>query len=568
MIQFSITKKFLNLINKKEKVTLISIFFIQFISAFLEILSVGSLLPIFKAVTDPKWNEKYFGFIGEEYRVITIFTSVIILFILKDLFLIGGAYLTGKFKNRITLRMVKDTYDSYLNQKYEFHINNHSSTLLRNMEYMDTVSSIFMRLIAFYSDLILAIMAFMVVMVIDVRITFFALFLIIVILLAYGMFTRLSIEKYGSSSQNYNTSYMKNMMEGIRSFKEILLSGKQSFFSERNKNYKDQALRYNLKFTVIEIIPKYLLELIFVFSILAVTYYFVFFEKIDLYQHLAFIGVVVLGLFKFLPNLLRIFSSYQQFKYLLPVIDIISENLQRIKQDKANEIDLDKDPIVQTNFEKNIEFRDVSFGYSDKNILNNINIVIKKNSFIGIQGESGSGKTTILNILTGLISPTEGSIFVDGNLQNLSTRTWQKKIGFVSQNTHLLDDTIKTNIAFGSDISKIDEKLMQDCIKKSGLEEFISSLKLGLDTIVGENGTKISGGQIQRIGIARAFYKKPEILILDEPTNSLDKENEKKIVETLKNSRNNVTIIIVSHNEIPLQIADKKFYISNGKITS
>ena len=167
-----------------------------------------------------------------------------------------------------------------------------------------------------------------------------------------------------------------------------------------------------------------------------------------------------------------------------------------------------------------------------------------------------------------MISPTEGEIFIDGKSQNLSTRVWQKKIGFVSQNTHLLDDTIKINIAFGSDEEQIDEKLMEDCIKKSGLENFIQNLDKGINTAVGENGTKISGGQIQRIGIARAFYKKPEILILDEPTNSLDEENEKKIIETLKKLKNDLTMIIVSHNEEPLKITDKKILIKNGRLVS
>ena len=141
-----------------------------------------------------------------------------------------------------------------------------------------------------------------------------------------------------------------------------------------------------------------------------------------------------------------------------------------------------------------------------------------------------------------------------------------KKIGFVSQSTHLLDDSIKTNIAFGSDMEKIDQKLLDDCIKKSELEEFINRLDTGLDTVVGEGGTKISGGQVQRIGIARAFYKKPEILILDEPTNSLDKENEEKILETLKKLKGKITIIMVSHNLDPLKIVDKIFLLKDKNL--
>lgn len=564
MIQFQLTSKFFRVFNKKEKIFFFLIILIQFFSVFLELLSIGALLPIFKSVTDQNWNEKYFYFIDENYRVLIIFLSVIFLFILKNIFLIYTAYISGKFRNIVSLRIVKDVYDSYLNKKYEFHINNHSSVLVRNMDYMNSVDAIFMRLVTFYSDLILAIMAFSAVLLIDFRITIIAFSLVILLLLAYGIFTRLSIEKYGSNTQSFHSSYMKNMMEGIKSYKEILLSGKQKFFSDRNKAFKEQALRYNLKFTIIELIPKHLIELIFVISLLGSTYYFVEFEKINLIDYLPFIGVMVLGLLKFLPNLLRIFSSHQQFKYLLPIIDIINENLSQINKNRAYELEKDSsDKIV---FNKNIELRNVSFRYSEKNIINNLNLKIKKNTFLGIKGESGAGKSTILNILTGLISPTEGEILIDEKPQILSTRSWQKKIGYVSQNTHLLDDSIKTNIAFGSDKMEIDESLMSECIKKSGLNDFVKSLELGVDTIVGENGTKVSGGQIQRIGIARAFYKKPEILILDEPTNALDKENENKIIETLMSLKNEITMILVSHNEEPLKMTDEKIILNNGKI--
>ena len=566
MIQFSLTKKFFKFFTKKEKLFFFVIIFIQFLCMVLELVSIGSLLPIFKSVTDPSWNEKYFGFLNEEHRIIVIFLAVIILFIFKNIFLICSSYITQKIQNKINLRLINDVYSSYLNKKYEFHINNHSSILLRNLNYVDGVNGILMRVIGFYSDLILAIMAFFVVLFVDFNITIIAISIMTAVLLSYSLFTKYSIEKFGSSSQSFHSLYIKNMMEGIKSYKEILLSGKQNFFSNRNKEFKKQSLQYNLKFSIIEVIPKHLIELIFVFGILVSTYYLINNDEIDFYEYLPLIGVIVLGLYKLLPRLLGIFSSYQQFKYLTPVIDIINEAITQMEKDKAYDLKGEiSNPIL---FEERIELKDISFSYSNKIILKDLNFLIEKNSCIGIRGESGAGKSTILNILTGLISPTKGSILIDGKKQNLSTKSWQSKIGFVSQNTHLLDDTIKTNIVFSSDKLSIDEKLMNECIKKSGLDEFIQSLENGLDTTVGENGVKISGGQIQRIGIARAFYKQPQILILDEPTNSLDQENENKIIDTLKKFKGNVTIIIVSHREEPLQLSDIKLSIKNGKIIS
>ena len=564
MIQLSVTKKIFNIFNKEEKLFFFIIIILNLATVFLELLSIGSLLPIFKSLTDPSWNEKYFGFINENYRVIIIFSAVIILFLFKNLFILGSSYISSKFKNKITLRLVRVVYDSYLNKKYEFHINNHSSILLRNMNYVESIDGIFMRLVNFYSDSLFAMTAFFALFFINIKMTLISVSILLIILIMYALFTRLTISKFGTNSQNYHTAYMKNMMEGIKSYKEILLSGKQKFFSDRNKSYKEQSLGYQLKFTVIELIPKHLLELIFVISALFSVYYFVKFENIDLNEYLPLIGVLVIGLLKFLPRLLGIFSSYQQFKYVLPIIEIIDETISKVKSDKAYELENKvSEPIT---FNESIELHNISFSYSEKKILKELNLKIKKNTITGIKGESGSGKSTILNILTGLISPNQGKILIDGKRHTLSSKAWQSKIGYVSQNTHLLDDTIKTNIAFGSDIFQINEDLLNDCIKKSGLENFVKNLPDGVDTIVGENGTKISGGQMQRIGIARAFYKKPEILILDEPTNSLDKENERKIIDTLKNLKEEITMIIVSHNEDPLEIADQKLSIKYGAI--
>ena len=304
----------------------------------LELVSIGSLLPIFKSITDPSWNEKYFGFLNEEHRIIIIFLAVIILFIFKNFFLIGSTYITQKIQNKINLRLINDVYSSYLNKRYEFHINNHSSVLLRNLNYVDGVNGLLMRLIGFYSDLILAIMAFFVVLFVDFNITIVAISLMIAVLFFYSLFTKFSIEKYGSSSQSFHSLYMKNMVEGIKSYKEILLSGKQKFFSNRNKEFKEESLQYNLKFSIIEVIPKHLIELIFVFGILASTYYLVINDEIDFYEYLPLIGVIVLGLYKLLPRLLGIFSSYQQFKYMSPIIDIINEAITQMEKDKAYDL--------------------------------------------------------------------------------------------------------------------------------------------------------------------------------------------------------------------------------------
>lgn len=562
MIQFELSNKFFKIFNKQEKYLFFFLISSQFIVAGLELLSIGSLLPIFKAITDPEWNKKYFYFFEEENRIIYIFSLVIFLFIFKSIFIVIISYFTGKFRNKVTLRIIDTIYTNYLNKKYQFYINNHSSILLRNMNYADQVDSIIMRLVNFYSDLILTIMALIAVTMINLKVSLFLSLLITIILIFYAILTKKNISKYGSNNLNYNTSYLKNMMEGIKSYREILLSGKQDYFTKRNRLYKEQSLRYKLRFFILELIPKYIIELVFISGILVVAGYFISKKNIDILEYIPILGILLLGFIKLLPSLLRIFTSYQQFKYLLPQLEITTQSLINVKtKDDLDEI---KNTELMINFKKDLKFNNINFEYNEKTILKNINFELKKNECIAIQGESGSGKSTLLNLISGLLSPTSGQILIDNLQVNLQLRNWQKKIGYVSQNTRLLDDTIKNNIRFGSE--EDDKEKLDYVLEVSGLNSFVSSLPNKLDTLVGENGAKISGGQSQRIGIARAFYCDPEILILDEPTNSLDKENEEIIIKTLLKLKGKITIIIVSHNLEPLKIADRNYQIKNGNL--
>ena len=564
MIQLQLTKKFFNIFTKKEKILFFCLIFSQLISATLEIVSIGSLLPVFKSITDPKWNEMYFGFLSHEHRIYYIFLIVIIIFITKNIFLILISFYSGKFRNFVTVRIVNQIYENYLNKNYQFHIDNNSSLLLRNMEYANSIDSILMRIVNFFADLILLILAFQLVLLINLKISLIIVSVIIALLFFYSLITKVNIEKYGVEDVNYNTSFLKNMMEGIQSYKEILLLNKQKYFTNRNKLYKQQALRYKLRYTMVEQVPKYLIEIALVAFVLIGSAFVLYNKSINLNELLPFLGILFIGVIKLMPNLLRIFNSHQQFKYLVPQTDIVYNSLVQVR-DSAH-FNLIKNNDAKILFKSKIEFKAINFSYKNNNILQNLNLEIRKNSIIAIQGSSGTGKTTFLNILTGLLSASSGSILIDGKDVNLSNVNWQKNIGYLSQNTHLLDDTIMANIAFGENPNDINLDLIKECIKKSELDSFIENLPNKLETIVGEKGAKISGGQAQRIGLARAFYNNPTLLILDEPTNSLDHENEMKIVNTLSKLKNKITIIIVSHNIKPLEIADEKFLLSDGKL--
>ena len=203
---------------------------------------------------------------------------------------------------------------------------------------------------------------------------------------------------------------------------------------------------------------------------------------------------------------------------------------------------------------------------SDKPVLKNVNLTIKKNEFVGIVGETGSGKSTLVDLLIGLMEPNEGTITVDGKNINKNLNSWKKNLGYVSQNLYLLDESIKNNIAFGYKDNEIDKVKVENSIEKSQLSKFINNLKNGLDSKVGERGVKISGGERQRIGIARALYNDPEILVFDEATSALDLDTEKKLLETLIKFKKNKTFIFITHRTSGLSYCDRIFKIENSEI--
>ena len=269
--------------------------------------------------------------------------------------------------------------------------------------------------------------------------------------------------------------------------------------------------------------------------------------------------------FRIIPSMNRILTSLMVFRYSLPSIGIVYDELN-----KTDEINNSKkfNHVEKISFNNQILLDSVFFSYEkeDSPTLENIKFEIKKNQFIGIVGPSGAGKSTLVDLILGLLKPDRGKVLVDGNDIHMLNRSWQKIIGYVPQDIYLTDDSIKKNIALGLNDNEIDEILINKCIIAAQLEKFIEQLDNGLDTFVGERGVRISGGQLQRIGIARALYNRPLILVLDEATSSLDIETEKKVMDGINQLKGSMTIISISHRLSTVKDCDKIITLDNGKI--
>jgi ABC-type bacteriocin/lantibiotic exporter with double-glycine peptidase domain len=291
-------------------------------------------------------------------------------------------------------------------------------------------------------------------------------------------------------------------------------------------------------------------------------------SKTDLKTLIPILGVFLTAAYRMVPSFGRIISSIQRLSYSIQAIDKIYTDNEKFF---GNIVNSKNEKNKKESFDDKITFSNVSFSYeknsfSKKNVLDKINIEINKGDKIGIIGKSGSGKSTFIDLVLGLLEPGEGRIIIDNKNLNNIKKSWQKNIGCVPQEVFILDKSLAENIAFGVDKNEIDEKKLFAAITQANLNDLVSSLKFGVNTILGEKGSRISGGQRQRLGIARALYNQPELLIFDEATNSLDEKNEYSIIEEIFRNYQDKTIIFVSHNLLNLRHCKKILQIKDKKI--
>jgi ABC-type multidrug transport system fused ATPase/permease subunit len=370
--------------------------------------------------------------------------------------------------------------------------------------------------------------------------------------------------KFGLQNIKANDDRFRILSEAFNSIKEIKVNGVENVYCRYfDKPSKIYALSQSST-QLISNLPRYFLEAV-VFGGMIIFLIILIKNKNDFMDIVPIVAIYIFAAYRLIPSLQQIYYSLTQISYAKPAINLLIKDLSRLKyiRQKSND-------IPRMKFLKLLKFNKVYFAYSNskKITLKNINISIKAFSKVGIIGQTGSGKSTIADLILGLISPLEGNIKIDANiLTNKNIKSWQKNIGYVPQQVNLVDDTIAANIAFGVDKVDIDYRIIERCLKIANLYKFvIKELPNSYNTIVGERGIRLSGGQRQRIGIARALYHNPQVIILDEATNSLDSLTEEKVMSSIKNLGRNITIIIIAHRLSTLKDCDKLFLIDQGEV--
>jgi ABC-type multidrug transport system fused ATPase/permease subunit len=568
-------KKICYIFDKKQKLKAALLFLVIIVGAFVELVGVSAVLPFISAVLNPDQiletpilGDLYrvLGFVDINEYIVFLGGAIIVIYILKNIYVYVMHSMQYRFTYENQRRLSYKMMNCYMKQPYLFHLDHNSAELSRNIN-EDTVSffeAILAGLqLASEGGVCLALLLFLLYQ--DISITLGIIALAGGFGIVFMKVFRKRLKAAGKRSRNKQGSTKQAVLEALGGVKEIkVLNREQVFVEKYNEDYKDYA-ESNRKFKVYGMIPKPVMETISISGLLLIVC-----VKIALGTEastfIPTISVFAVSAFRMLPSANRMAEYLSRIMFSKPAIDAIYHDLKEIdrllENGKAIE---DTDEIT---FQKEIIVKDISFHYpnTEKNIFTHGNLTIPKNKSVAFIGPSGQGKTTLADIILGLLEPQEGAVLVDGMDIRRGMHAWNRKLGYIPQTISLLDASIKENILFGIDKEQINENRLQEALQEAQLKDFVDTLEEGLDTVIGEGGVRLSGGQRQRIGIARALYHNPEVLVLDEATSALDNETEAAVMEAIDYLAGSKTLIIIAHRLSTIQNCDLVYQIDGGEI--
>ena len=567
-----VLKNLIILIDKKYFVSLFFILIGIISAGLLDVLSIA-ILPVFiSLVVQPDIflnNISNYSNIEDyvrdfKYEKLILYASIclLILFFLKSVFQIIIIYFENLFLLKLTTDLGHKIFNDLLNKDFSFHLNVNKSVIINTLSTeLDRSRFYIWALInAIKDSVLLIIFGTMLIYWIGIKIPIISIVFLGLVGASVYKFTRKNIEERGKVALKYREQQNKVVSHSLSSIKEVIVYKCQNFFTSKfDKSLKGNQIQlvYN---SVFNQIPKPILEIASLIIILSIITYYV---SINNSQNiLGTISLLAVSLIRILPAVNSITSALLNMKFNSASVDTIISNINNIKKMNTKKID----KII--NF-KEINFQNVTFFYNkEKSIFNKINFKINYGTTNALIGASGSGKTTIINLFLGLIRPVEGEISFDNKNLNEEINSFRDIISYVPQNVYLMEDTLIKNIAFASNGKNIDYEKVKEVCKIAELDKFIDSLADKYETIIGEHGLNISGGQIQRIGIARALYRDPKILILDESTSALDIDTEKKILNKIIEMKLTITTLFISHRITSIKNFDNIFEVKNNKIKS
>ena len=558
-------------LSKKIKKRIIYTFLLMLVSSCAEILVIGSLYPFLTLISKSDSNnaelffDKFINTINNsDLDNITFYTYFfIIAIVLATLLRIFNIKLNTRLSANIASEISVSAFGALLSQPYDFFIFTKSSSVISICSvYITYITQISRMILQFLTSFILSFAIILSLFLINFKVAILLFFSFSIVYFIQIIITKKILTRNSKNIAIQGKQHVKIIQEGIASIRDIILGDYQEKFINRFKNI-DQSMRIlETNNNFISILPRYLTEGFGLILIAVVVSYLN--SENNSKNVISTVGTLTLGLQRLLPLLFQMFSAWSLFRsYIFCIYDVLDLIKIRNKRNKQ------MSKLTKTFSE--IELKNIDYKYGKENpyIFKDLNLYIKRGELVGIIGETGSGKSTLMDLLMGLIIPSKGKINVDSisiHSNKKSLREWMSQIAHVPQDIFLLDASIAENIAFCANKENIDYKKLNRVLEKCKLSKLVSELKYGYGTIVGERGINLSGGQKQRIGIARALYAEKKVIFFDEATSALDIKTENEIINTLENLDKNITLFFITHRQSSLKFCNKILEVKNSKV--
>ena len=570
-------RKLRAIFTHKQKVDSVILLIFILIGTVLELLGVSAVKPVINSILDKDiilTTEPYStiaGFLNitdPNMFVLAMLIGIIIIYIVKNAYIIFMYNRQYKYIYSNMRELSTKLMRFYLNQSYSYHKKKNSSELLRNVnqdiaDFFGTVQALVMLTTEFLTVSVLILYLF----IRDKTITIAIGLIMCILMLLFMKVYKKYLLKMGEKNRHYEEQVNKWVQQGFNGIKEVKVMNKEGFFYRKYDEAFAGRVRSEYTYHTMVSIPKPIIEAAAMSALLG-TIGLKLLMGVNTHYFIPTISIFAVAAVRMLPSVNRIAEYLGTIVYQKPAITAIYNDLEEMKRTQTRDICLeDRQKDGKLSLKNALHIKNVSFHYEDskKMILNDISFDIEKNTSVAFIGQSGAGKTTIADLILGVLPPTSGKILADDVDIKGRMDAWHNAIGYIPQSIYLMDDTIAKNVAFGIDEDDIDYDRLRKACERAQLMDVINSLPDGYETIVGEHGVRFSGGQRQRIGIARALYSEPEILILDEATSALDNDTEAAVMQAIDALHGEMTLIIIAHRLSTIRNCDKVYRIGNGK---
>lgn len=570
------------ILSREQKIYCVIVFVMSLISAFFEILGVSIVVPLLMVIMNIEQLKEnalavtvfdFFHATTNTQIILLICCGIAVIYIAKNAFSIFYVWVSAKLSSKIRRELSLKVFEAYIKQGYGYFSNSNSSLILRGISSdPDSVQIIVSNMFLLMVRVITVLCIFVYIVV---QTPYMALILLIFAAGSFGiseLIFKNRMKKYGEQQRHYSRLARQDSLEAIQGSKEVFACNRQNYFTEEYRRCMAKYDNACANAAVGAAAPTHILEAVCVSGLVfAVAFQAVGTGNTE--ELITKLATIAIAAFRLLPYLGAIMGSVNTIVYNAPGLGAAYNTLYKVEQMENKKIKKKysekRENMSQLNvrFQKEIQIKDISFSYEEDSgkVLDGLNMKIRKGTSIGLIGTTGAGKTTLADLILSLYKPQSGKICMDGmDIEDIGAN-WHQIIGYVPQSIYLCDASVRRNVAFGIEESKIDDDKVWKALEMAQIKPFVESLKDGLDTRVGEWGVKFSGGQKQRIAIARALYSDPDILVMDEATAALDNETEKAVMESIEALQGIKTLIIVAHRLTTIKQCDEIYEIVGGK---